>query len=159
MLTVLACLGIAQAAEPETTVAADGLTVRYFVPHDVDAVKAVLDDTDKVYAMSPDLVSYSVEARGTCDQVTTEAPGLMSNLRMRTERCKTSETSWRDRLISSDDFDTYEVEWKLTEVEGGTIITYHLEAELSFPVPDKVMYAKAGEAAAAQLQNIYRSLE
>ena len=44
-------------------------------------------------------------------------------------------------------------------VEGGTVITYHLKAELSIPVPDKVMYAKAGEAALNQLNNLYRSLE
>jgi len=152
-------VGIAQSAEPQATVADDGLTVRYFVPHDVAAVRAVLDDTDKVYGLSEDLVSYKVEDGGRCDSIETEAPGLLSNLRMRTERCQTSETSWRDRLVSSDDFDQYEVLWTVKAVEGGTVITYHLAAELSFPVPDKVMYQQAGEAAITQLENIYRALE
>lgn len=159
MLSTLILVGLAQAAEPQTTVTEDGLTVRYFVPHDVALVRTVLDDTNKVYEMSDDLVSFSVDVQGRCDSVTTEAPGLLSNLRMRTERCQLSDTTWRDRLVSSDDFDSYEVLWTLTEVKGGTIITYHLEAELSFPVPDKVMYQRAGEAAVTQLENIYGALE
>ena len=51
------------------------------------------------------------------------------------------------------------MDWHLREVEGGTEITYELDASLTAPVPDRVLHEAAGNAASTQLSNIYARFE
>ncbi|MCP4806964.1 MAG: hypothetical protein GY913_18145 [Proteobacteria bacterium] len=157
MLLVLASVSLA--ADPTVKVNDAGLTVSTVLASDADTVRAVLDDSNATYALSPDLVSYSVVEKGRCDEITTEAPGLFSNMRMRTLRCRNSDGSISDKLISSDDFDQYDVTWTIKEVDGGVQVVYHLKAELSMPVPDKMLYQRAGDAAENQLKNLVSLLD
>lgn len=157
MLPVLA--SVCFAAEPTMHVNDAGLTVSTVVASDEESVRAVLNDSNATYALSPDLVSYSVVEQGRCDEITTEAPGLFSNMRMRTLRCRQTDGTWSDKLIDSDDFEQYDVTWTIKEVDGGVQVVYHLKAELSMPVPDKMLYQKAGDAAKNQLQNLVSLLD
>ena len=157
MLPVLA--SVCLAGEPTMKVDSGGLTVSTVVASDAATVHSVLDDSDATYSLSPDLVSYSVESKGRCDEITTEAPGMFSNMRMRTRRCRNSDGSISDTLISSEDFEQYDVTWTINEVDGGVEVVYHLKAELSMPVPDKLLYQKAGDAAVNQLQNLVKVLD
>jgi hypothetical protein len=160
MLPVLFGLLVApvHAGEPSVQVSDAGLTVTCVMDADEATVKALMADTDKVYGASEDLESYTITSKGGCSQIETESKGLIS-LRLRTERCPSSDSSWHDRLVSSDDFDEYDVKWYVRPVQGGTEVVYQLKASLSAPIPDKTVYKAAGEAARTQLTNLQLLLD
>ena len=148
----------AHAGEPTVTVNDAGLTVTCVMDADEEQVKALMADSEKVYSASEDLESYTVTKAGRCDRIETEAKGIVS-LRLKTERCQSGDGSWYDRLVSSDDFEEYEVKWYVRPVQGGTEVVYQLKASLSAPVPDRAVYKAAGEAARTQLTNLQMLLD
>ena len=151
--------GVAFSQEPTIAMSDSGLKATIVVHAEPEQVKLLLADPEALYELSPDVVSVQIlETRGECQELRTETKGVFSNIVFIELRCP-SANGVTHRLVESDTFSRYNVDWSVREVEDGTELTYELEASLSSPLPDRLLHQFAADAAATQLANIYARYE
>jgi hypothetical protein len=136
----------ASAAEPVTSIAADGtVTGEVVVPESEALVLALLDDPANTDRLSGDIVSSSAEPDGDCTRVDRSVRGMWNPLRFVVRRCRTA-TGYSERLVESTDFDRHETEWEVSAVEGGTRVRYQVRSEPNLPVPRALVRSRTRSA-------------
>ena len=71
---------------------------------------------------------------GSCAQVFRKTRGLWSPLELSTRMCPTAK-GWREYLVSSEDYDAYNVEWTIEPTEGGSMVRLSVKSEVNLAVP------------------------
>lgn len=152
-LVLLAALS-AFASPPEVEMDSAGVVFgRILVPATEADVREVVGDPVALGRLSPDIVSVTPEPSGSCVDVVTETKGLFRTLFMRSRRCPTID-GWEDRLVQSDDFQAYETQWSLREVEGGTEVTVRVHSVVDLPVPTSVVQSRQKKSVGEVLENL-----
>jgi hypothetical protein len=97
-------------------------------------VRALLADPVASARLIPDLISTEVLTQGRCQDLGLTTRGLTRPLQVRVRRCPTAD-GWRQDLLQSDDFTTYEVVWQIQPLESGTRVIYRIAMNVNLPVP------------------------
>lgn len=117
----------------------------------IDEVRAFLVDPALAASLTPDTESVEVLEDGVCDRVKTTNKGLVTDVVYIVERCYPDE-GVVETLIESEDFETYEARYTLSEVEGGTLVVYTVTVGIDMPVPDWTVRLGVERSTAATLE-------
>ncbi|MEQ1570607.1 MAG: hypothetical protein ABMA64_33570 [Myxococcota bacterium] len=137
-------VAIAAAAEP-TLVVTDAGTIRgtVFVGAAPDRVKALLLDPDQRLAtVSGEGTRSTTEVDGACVLEHSDVPHPIRAVSYTVRSCPTA-TGVRSELVRSDDLTRLTSVWTVEVAEGGSRVTYELDAVPSFPLPSFVARASA----------------
>lgn len=128
----------ALAGEPNIEVTDDGAIVaRVLVDateHQVRATIPELQDAE----LSKSVFQVDMTPDRGCHAIFRQTRGLWKPFEMRTRLCPT-DTGWRESLVSSEDWDAYDVEWVVEPRTKGTMLSLKLKSNLSFSVPGAIM--------------------
>jgi len=146
MLTALLALSLTTTAEAgpleNFTVHNDGSVVMHvLVEKPMAAVRSSLDSAMSVMSLDGGRTITKTVSKGACQELHVETPGLFSPMQYVSMRCPTT-NGYSETMVSSDDFDASEVQWTLSEVDGGTRITYRVLVDLAFPVSQDMVTSR-----------------
>lgn len=111
-------------------------TVDLLVP--ADQVRALLADPVASARLIPDVLSVEVTSRGLCQDLGLTTRGLARPLQVRVRRCPTAD-GWRQDLLQSEDFTSYEMVWKIQPIESGTRVIFKAAMAVNLPVPKSLL--------------------
>ena len=156
---VLSVTGIPDAAAGGVTVEADGTVV---ITSELDLplqdVRQALDREVLDPTRSPDVLRAEVvRARGRCDEVATTVRGGPLEVDYVALRCPTAD-GWEIDLLRSDDMTSLAVRWSLSELDGGTQLTFSIHSRADLPVPERVQRAAVKRSAIQSVERFERSL-
>lgn len=156
-MTFVALVVLSSAQEPSTPTVSGDNTVKseVVIAAPVDAVKQGLADPVAAAGLSANVISARVISRGTCDVVAMTVKGMTGPMEYTVKRCPTA-TGWTEILVESDDFDAHRAEWKVTPVEGGSLVTLTVATEPDVPVPQRVINAVVESQVVQTLKNLVR---
>lgn len=140
MTTLLFSLwAAASAAEPELSVQEDGTVIaRVLVQAPEARVRQVIPELQGE-GVNSNVLNVVRKPKGNCEAIQRTTRGLMRPLELNTEFCPTT-TGWRERLVSSSDFTTYEAAWTLRpQADGSTGIEFRVRSEVNLMVPASLL--------------------
>lgn len=146
MILGLGVGAVAWGAEPTVTVT-DAGTVRgtVFVAAPPERVRALLlDGPTRLAVVGGEGTTATFEPDGSCVLEHTYAPNAIKAVRYTVRSCP-SDTGLRGTLVRSDDLARLTSAWEVAAGDGGSWVTYELDAAPSFPLPAFV--ARAGTKA------------
>ncbi len=137
----LACLVSLPAAAgdtPEFDVAADGTVVgRIVVDAPAAQVRRAADAANR--APAGNVLDLTFKPAGDCEHVERKTRGIWSPLTMKTRWCPT-EHGWRELLVNSDSYTTYESEWQIRDTtSGATEIQVRVRTAVNLAVPSSLV--------------------
>lgn len=149
----------ARADEPEPTVQVrdDGTIIaEVLLPADEASVRAVLADPRQTASLTPDVLGARAQAaQNDCVDITRQTRGVFRALEIRSRRCPTAH-GWREQLVESEDFNSYELEWELSPSNGGTRVVYRFRTEVNIAVPTSIIQSQAARSARMTLLELAR---
>jgi hypothetical protein len=163
MRSLMIFLGVAMctaahAADPSVDVDANGhITGQVTVAISADRVHQELHDVQRSDSLSAEVLRTTTVPVGPCLDVTRAVKGLWSPLTYTARRCPT-ESGWAETLVRSDDFSTYESEWRVVQVEGGTQIEYRVQTTPNMMVPTSVVRSRTKASVKTMLQQLVQRL-
>jgi len=146
MLSTLLALSLTSTVEAgpleNFTLHDDGSVVmNVLVEKPVAAVSNNLSSAMSVLSLDFGRTITKTVSKGACQELHVETPGLFSPMQYVSLRCPTTD-GYTESMVSSEDFDASEVQWTLTEVDGGTRITYRVLIDLAFPVSQDMIQSR-----------------
>jgi hypothetical protein len=133
-VTTLALPRLAVAQEPVLTSTSGNVEAYIDLTVPPEKVRAFLADPAASSHLVPDVLSVDVTSQGTCQDIGLTTRGLSRPLAVRVRRCPTSD-GWRQDLVQSEDFTSYEMVWKIQALATGTRVIFHLVMDVNLPVP------------------------
>jgi hypothetical protein len=141
MVTIAALLlpTLAVAGDPQISVGPDGTVVASMMVDATEAtVKTTIPDVLQASKGFKNVLDVQITPDGTCRKVFRRTTGLWQPLEMYTRLCPTSQ-GWRERLVQSDDYDAYDVEWSVQPKDGRTEVRITVKSEVDLPVPSALV--------------------
>ncbi|MGC6492100.1 MAG: hypothetical protein ACON5B_04600 [Myxococcota bacterium] len=162
MLMLLVTSIMAVAAEPTATptptvqIDENGVVVgRMLIDAPPAEVRAAVQQMHEQESPGLNVLSVDLKARGNCQTITRTTRGLMTPLKLETQRCPT-EKGWREWLVASKDFTTYDVEWDVTRAGAGTEVHLRVNTQLAFSAPTSLVQMGTRNAIRESLADVIR---
>lgn len=137
---IAACfVSSAYAGSPDVRVADDGTVVaRMHVDASSADVRAIIPELQSA-GVNSNVLDVAKVTEGSCTAIRRTTRGLFRPMEIRTRFCPTA-NGWREVLVQSADFTTYEADWTLRPMEGGgTQVQLSLKSKINLMVPESML--------------------
>lgn len=129
---------VASAGEPQISVSSDGTIVaRMLIDAPSQQVVATIPELQDA-SLSKSVFEMKKVPDGKCSSIFRKTRGLWSPLEMNTRICPTAK-GWREYLVSSEDYDAYDVEWIVQPTDGGSDVMLSVRSEINLAVPTSLV--------------------
>ena len=140
----------------EATESGGFVRAELLIPAPVAAVRAALADPIASARFSPDIAETTYVAAGECPTLRTRLAGIVS-FSYDYRRCATA-TGWRETLVSSADFDDYEVVWELEPTGNATRVKYAVRIDTVIPAPGFIKSRQMKTSVATVVRRLYQAV-
>lgn len=130
---------------------------QYVIPASIEAVRAALGDPIAAASLSPDITTIAYLSREACPTLRVETGVSLAPVAYDYRRCATP-SGWHETLVSSKALSVYEVRWEFTPVAAGTQVTYDVQIETTFPVPDFLVARQMRTSITTLLSRLYHKV-
>lgn len=118
----------------------------------------LLGDTERVLALSEQVLSVRASPQGSCERVTVTTQGITEPLRYTSLRCVDAD-GVRDELLSSSDYRAMHTRWILRPIPEGTHAVIETRTVLAFSVPRFLVRAGQKKGMRDLIRSIERELQ
>jgi carbon monoxide dehydrogenase subunit G len=150
--------GVARAGDDDApkTDAEGYVTSNIEVNAPIDSVRAYLSEPSNAVNLAPGTKLVSETAKGACDELTVQTPGVTSNFEYVSIRCPTP-TGWVEKLVRSDQIASNDVEWRLAEHGSGTTVTLRVKTAVHW-VPASLIESRVASSITTTLARLKAKL-
>ena len=141
------------------TKSADGYIVAVArVPFAADTILDYMADGARAHRLAPTTVkAQKLSGDGTCERLRLTVRGLFSPFVVDTRRCRTA-NGYHETMISSDDFEAYDVIWEIEPVGDDSMISFRAKNVLSISIPEGLQIRESKKVMSKTVKNLAKAL-
>jgi hypothetical protein len=137
----------------------EGVTAVAHVPASPETILKFIADGARAHKLAPTTIkAKSLAKDGKCEKIHLTVRGLMSPFEIDTRRCRTAK-GFHETMVSSEDFEAYDVEWTIQELGEGSLVSYRALNILSISVPQGMVVRESKKVMAKTMKNLIAALD